>query len=353
MHTSLATTLFATSIALASCSGDSENIVGEENGGEVETLQVSGSLVDFSTGASLTGATVTTDGLSPPPTISVTGANFVIEGIPPYSNFHLLVGSPPDYRSTYSQVVLTQDRDLSGLEFEALSEDFIAELYQVFGVTEVSGTSLVVAKLVDENGTAASDIPGTAFALEATQEGPFFLDADRNPDLALSASSSSGYVVVFNVDPGLVSFVAESDAQVSLFMADSPVAARAVTLAEIAVQDGGIVVPTNVSFSQHIIPIFEERGCVLCHSGGGVGKDLGGLHLNGEANKMYREVAEEISENHGKARVDLLAPAESLILTLPSKEDPPDVHPNSTFLSNADPDYLLILGWIQEGALKN
>ena len=320
----------------------------------VETLSIGGSLVDFATGEALTGgATVSTDGIVPAPTVSITGASFQIEGIPPFSNFHLLVGSPPDYRSTYSVVVQTENTDLSGLTFETLSEDFIDSLYSTFGVTAADGTSLVIAKLVDDQGAAQADVPAAAFALEVGQEGPFFLAPDRSADAALTQSSSSGYVVVFNVAPGLVSFVADEAADVSMVMADSPVAARAATLAEIVVQNGAIVVPTGVSFSQQIVPIFDNRGCVLCHSGSGIGKDLGGLHLNGEANKMYKELVQEISDIHAKTRVDLEVPEASLMLTLPSKEDPPDVHPNSTFLSNADPDYLLLLGWIQEGALNN
>ena len=68
---------------------------------------------------------------------------------------------------------------------------------------------------------------------------------------------------------------------------------------------------------------------------------------------MHKELTEEVSGRHQVVRVNLAAPAESLMLTLPSKEDPPDVHPNSTFLSSSDPDYLTILGWIREGALDN
>jgi hypothetical protein len=355
MHKKLAASLFALSLLVTGC-GDDGGGAGDGDGGvgDVATLSVAGSLVDFSTGDALTSsATVSTDGIEPPPTISVTGADFVIEGIPPYSNFHLLVGSPPNYRSTYSSIVVTEDADLNGLTFETLSEDFIDSLYATFNVTEAAGTSLVVAKLVDEAGDPVAGVPAAAFDLDATADGPHFLDANKLPDADLTESSSSGYVVVFNVTPGLVSFVADPDADVSMLMADSPVAARAATLAEIVVGNGAIVIPTNVSFSQDIIPIFDSRGCVLCHSGSGVGKDLGGLHLNGEANKMYRELVEEISDNHARVRVDIAVPADSLMLTLPSKEDPPDVHPNSTFLSNADPDYLLILGWVTEGALNN
>ncbi len=92
---------------------------------------------------------------------------------------------------------------------------------------------------------------------------------------------------------------------------------------------------------------------MFCHDGNGIGKDLGGLHLNGADEKMYKELAEEVSENHGTLRVDRNNPAQSLMLTMPGREDPPDVHPNVTFASADDPDYQMILAWITEGALKN
>jgi hypothetical protein len=38
---------------------------------------------------------------------------------------------------------------------------------------------------------------------------------------------------------------------------------------------------------------------------------------------------------------------------MPSPEDPPDAHPNVTFASPADPDYLMLLGWITDGAPQN
>lgn len=354
MQAQILATALALTFATSACGDDGTDLVGEGDGDEVVPLSISGSLVDFSTGERLAGsATVSTDGLSPPPTISVTGADFEIEGIPPYSNFHLLVGSPPNYRSTYSVIVETSETSQSGLVFETLSEDFIDSLYASFGVTPKEDTSLIVARLIDAGGEPVPDVPASAFALEIGMEGPFFLDADKQPDPALTSSTSSGYVVVFQVVPGLVSLVADEAAQVSMTMADSPVASRAATLAEILVQDGAIVIPTDVSFSQQVAPIFENRGCVVCHSGSGIGKDLGGVHFNGESQKIYKELVEEISANHGITRVDLEDPANSLVLTMPSKEEPPDAHPNSTFLSSSDPDYLLILGWIQEGALNN
>jgi hypothetical protein len=109
----------------------------------------------------------------------------------------------------------------------------------------------------------------------------------------------------------------------------------------------------DVSFADDVAPIFERRGCVTCHDGNGIGKDLGGLHLNGAPDKMHKELVTEISANHGVVRVNLESPEQSLMLTLPSAEEPPDAHPVSTFASAEDEDYQLIYVWIAEGALKN
>ena len=50
-------------------------------------------------------------------------------------------------------------------------------------------------------------------------------------------------------------------------------------------------------------------------------------------------------------RVNLADPPASLILRVPGL--PVDRHPNVTFASDADPDFQLLLVWIQEGALEN
>ncbi len=49
----------------------------------------------------------------------------------------------------------------------------------------------------------------------------------------------------------------------------------------------------------------------------------------------------------------IATPDTSLVLTMPSREQPPDRHPNVTFTSPFDPDYQLIRAWIAEGALQN
>jgi hypothetical protein len=108
------------------------------------------------------------------------------------------------------------------------------------------------------------------------------------------------------------------------------------------------MLPSNVSFATQVFPIFAKRGCKACHSGNGPGKDLGGLTLDGSTNLAYRELVEE-----DPTRVRTQMPETSLVLTMPSREDPPDRHPNVTFTSANDPDYLTILVWIREGAKNN
>lgn len=342
----------------SSCGGDDGGDDGGGGGGgadagaDVSTYSVTGSVVDFTTGEPLDSATVSTNGLSPAPTISTTGADFTVEGVAPHSVFYLLAGSPPDYRNTYSNAIDVRESDLSGVIAEAISEAYLADLIEGFAVEPAAGTGVLLARVVDEAGTELEGIPAAAFALEGA-DGPYFLDADRQPAPALEATSASGYVVFFDVPPGDAAVAAAPGSDYTMTMAVSPVAATAVTLGAVEVLRGEEPLPEDVSFSGQVVPIFEDRGCTLCHSGGGPGKDLGNLHLDGGENLIYRELTEELSPKHGVPRVNLESPAESLLLTQPSREEPPDDHPNVTFASPQDPDYRILLVWIQEGALQN
>jgi hypothetical protein len=345
--------LLALSLAVFGCGGDDG---GDGDGdGDIPELTLTGSIVDFETGDPLTSGTVTVDdGLVPPPTVSVTGGDFSIAPIPPFSVFHLLASSPPTHRATYNRAIVDED-DVDGLEAVVLSEDFVIALATEFGVTPAAGTGLLVAQVIDEDGAPVAGVEAATFEVNnaAPVAGPFFLDDQRLPDAGLTETSASGYVVFFDLEAGLVAVEAVTGLGVTLDMDVAPAQANAATIAAIELHDGELVIPTGLSFAGDIAPIFENRGCVLCHDGGGIGKDLGGLHLNGAADKMYKELATEVSANHAVTRVDLEVPANSLMLRFPSAEDPPDRHPNVTFASAADEDYLKILGWITDGAPEN
>lgn len=333
---------------------------GEESGdgvppGEAASYDVSGSVLDLETGEAVAGsATVSLEGVSPTPTISINGSSFVIEDVPANSAFHLLAGSPPAYRATYNAAVEVAESDVSGVELYVVREEYLAQLATAFGVSPTSGTGVIIARAVDQSGVVFEGLPGTAFELPDSVQGPFFLDAALQPDPQRSATSASGFVVFFDVAPGVTALAAADGANHQIAMASSPVAAAAVTFATLTVVEGEVIpLPQNVSFSRDVAMVFENRGCVNCHDGGGIGKDLGGLHLNGAPEKMFKEITTEASPTYGVLRIDRNNPEASLLLTMPSFEDPADAHPFATFTGVDDPDYLIILAWIQQGALQN
>jgi hypothetical protein len=281
------------------------------------------------------------------------GASFTITGIPDNSTFQILASAPPTHRATFSQALIVLDADLSDIKVSAVSEAYLAALASSFGVNPSAAKGVLLAQLVDGAGAPKSGVTGGNLVIAGGVSGPHFLDANMMPAPGLTASSTSGWVVFFEVPVGVVELGQATAPTVTLEMAISPVNAGAVTLGKIKVTDGAPTLPTNVSFTNQIVPIFQAggggRGCVACHAGGGPGKDLGGLNLGGGANLTYSELVTE-SPNR---RVNLTNPEASMVLTMPSRESPPDAHPNITFLSSTDPDYLKLLVWIREGAKQN
>jgi hypothetical protein len=312
-------------------------------------LTVKGNVVDFQTGAALgVDAIVSTSGLEPAPKVTSQGAAFTIEAVPENSAFQILAAAQPTHRSTFSQAVVVAADDLSGVKAPAVSEAFLASLAIAFGVTPTAAKGVMFVHLVDaagkpRAGVIAANLQITGVAL------PHFLDANLMPAPTATMSSSSGWAVFFEVPVGIVSLNQPAGAAVTLDMALSPMNAGTVTIADAKVTDGARVLPTNVSFATQIVPIFQTRGCQACHSGGGIGKDLGGLTLDGPSSKIYKELVDE----RPNTRVRVATPETSMVLTMPSRESPPDRHPNVTFTGPQDPDYLKLLVWIREGAKEN
>jgi mono/diheme cytochrome c family protein len=309
---------------------------------------VSGQVVDFQTATPVAGAaSVSTSGLNPAPMISTHGATFTLAGVPNNSTFEILA-SAPAYRQTYSPIVIVTD-DQIGVDAPTVSESFLAGLASGFGITPSAANGVLFMRVVDGNGAPRANIAGTNLVLGTSANGPHFLDANLAPAPSATATSASGWAVFFELAPGDVSLGQAANATVTLAMATSPVSAGAITLADVTTTDGTPpALPTNVSFTSQVYPIFSRRGCVACHTGGGIGKDLGGLMLDGGRNLAYRELVTETP-----TRVVVGAPETSRVLTMPSRETPPDAHPNITFTGPQDPDYLTILVWIREGAKDN
>ncbi len=309
-------------------------------------LTVTGEVVDFETGVAITGtASVTTSGLLTAPLVTTLGAGFEITGIPENSAFQILAAAPPSHRSTFSSTVSVAGEDLDGLVVPAVSEAFLARIATSFGVTPTAAKGVLFVRAVDGAGMPRANIAAATFIVPGGVVGPKFLDANLAPLPAAIATTASGWAVFFEVPTGVVALGRPATATVD--MADSPVNAGVVTIADAVVTDGALVLPTNVSFRTSVYPIFTARGCIACHTANGAGKQLGGLHLDGGS--TYRELVEE----RPNTRVRTAMPELSLVLTFPSRENPPDRHPNITFASASDPDYLKLLVWIREGARDN
>lgn len=328
--------------ALAACGSD--NSSSDVLGG---SLTVDGDVHDFQTGAVLTSAaSVSTTALIPLPTITATGAHFTIDGVPENSAFQILASSAPTHRATYSPAVEVISDDRDGIKAYAVAEQFLTTLSTGFGVTPSAAKGMLLIRLVDGAGIAKAGVAANAITLaNATGAvGPKFLDANLAPATSAMVSSGSGWAVFFEVPPGVVTL-----GSTTIVMPSSTIGAGAVTIADATVADGAPpMMPTNVSFSATVFPIFTKRGCVACHTGSGPGKDLGGLMLDGGANLAYKEL---VTEN--ALRVQTPAPEKSLLLTMPSAESPSDGHPNVTFTGPQDVDYVKILVWIREGAKQN
>jgi hypothetical protein len=332
-------------LVFAACGSDAQDGV---LGG---SLSVSGDVYDFQTGAAVSGdVTIETSALIPAPTVTTEGSSYVIDHVPENSAFQILAGVSGTYRPTYNATTEVTNSDLDGVKSYSVSETLVASLVTAFGATPMATQGIVFMQLVDTSGAAKANVAASNIVLTGvTGLAPKFLDASLAAAPSLTSSSTSGWAVIFNVPPGVVTLGAAVNATATLAAPSAPVAAGAITLVRATVTDGAPpMLPTNISFSATVAPIFVARGCVACHSGNGPGKDLGGLQLDGGVTKIYKELVSE-----DPTRANPLMPEKSLVLTMPSAESPSDNHPNVTFTGPQDPDYIKILVWLREGAKNN
>jgi len=334
-------------LLVLACVGCSDSLQSTEPIGGA--LTVKGSVLDFETGAAVTGTPMlSTIGLTPEPMIVQSGASFTLSGVPEVSAFQLVAMMPPTYVPTVSPTIIAGKSDVSGARGYLVATNYLTALVNGFGVTTDSTRGVLLLHLLTPDGQPKPNIAGSNLVIAGTS-GPQFLDATMHASTA-TVSSSSAWVVFFNVPAGTVTLGQAANATVTITMDTEPIGAAQVTVAEATVTDGAPApLPTNVSFANDVFPIFTNRGCVGCHSGNGAGRDLGNLTLDGSTNLVYKE----LTGTEDPARVVLAMPEKSLVLTMPSAESPPDAHPNVTFRSPTDPDYEKILVWIREGAKDN
>ena len=307
---------------------------------------VTGNVVDFLSGNPISGmATVTALGL-PDATVSSSGAAFTIENVPDNSLF-TLEATAATYAATYSPAMTTTVGDLSGIKAYAVPQAWVTATASGYGIPPAPTAGILMVHLVDSTGAPKSGIAGSDLVLAGISgaNGPHFLDANLAPSTATS-SSASGWAVWYNVPAGSVALAAPATSAVTLQMAQSPIAAASITIANATVSAGAPPPPpTNVSFANQVMPIFTARGCVECHSGNKIGANLGNLSLDGGANHVYSQLTPNL--------VSLTMPATSKVLTMPSYSNPSNGHPVVVFTGPQDKDYVTILQWITEGAKNN
>lgn len=340
-------------VALAACGSDDDDS-GSVDNGPPPSYGVTGTVVDFLTGDPVATATVKVEGILPEPKITSQGADFTLDGIPPASVFYLL-STAPDYTTTYNKATEVVNADQSGLKAEIVKQTDLEALAAAFTITLDVDKSVLIGRVLDDKGAPLAGVKAENFELpeQMAADGPFFLDANRVADPALTATSSSGYFVFFNLEPKPISIATAMDGEYGLTMPVSPSTKGAVTLSDVVAREGGVVpVPTNVSFSKDVVPIFTLRSCVACHDKKAAGNAVGGLDLTiKKPDGIYNEITLEASPAVQVPRVNKLDPAASLLLTKPGP--PAGDHPNLTFASADDPDFVKILVWITEGALNN
>ena len=333
--------------------GDPGGSVDSGLSGDPVALHVRGQVVDFKTGQPMVPVvSLSTTDLSPAPTVTMTSPMFVLDNVTPHSVFYA-VATAAGYRPTYSPAINVEAADVDGVVLPAAAEPYLQQLATAFGVTPSAANGLLLAQLVDSMGHGIPNIAASAIAPIAGARGPFFLDPALAAAVGATKTSSSGWVVYFDVAPGKTSVSGVTGGTYTLAMPTSPIAPATATIATVQVTNGAPVLPKNVSFVNDVVPIFQNRGCQSCHSGGGPGKDLANLTLNGGTNLIYKELMDPAVTSATLKRVDRAVPEKSLVLTMPSAETPPDGHPNVTFTGPSDIGYLKILVWIREGAKQN
>jgi hypothetical protein len=316
----------------------------------VMPLSVSGQIVDFVTLQPLSQPTMLTNGMSPAPMVTVSGADFTVMGIPPFSLFYLLAGGS-GYVNTFSLPVAVKNSDLTGVSAPVVSTQYLTGLATAFNVQLQAGAGTLFARVLDQSGAPLAGVQKLEFKIGGMPANVFFLDGQKQAAPQLNATSSSGWVVLFNLTPGTLQV--EAGVQLS---ANIPIAAGAASMAELG-GVAGMTAPqppsTPQSFKNDIMPIFTSRGCVNCHSGMNEGRAIGGLALTGGEDKIWQALTQDISPNWHTPRVNLQDPTSSLVLQMPLYHNPANAHPVAVFPSTSDPDYLKMLAWVMQGALKN
>ncbi len=333
-------------------------------------LDVTGMVMDYFTGDPLAAASVNTEGLNPAlsATSETTGA-YSLANVPPGSTFYANAIFGDNYYLTRNEPIVVVDQSLSGSNLYVLSMADVNRQFATVNMTMTTGTApMAIADLRKNNGDPMIGIPAADVTLvnalqQPVGDGPYFFAQTGDIATVALEPASADYgrgarVAFLNVPPGdytlSVNYV---DGQGNPQVMTSPVHAVADAIGLILSGGqgvggggggggGGGPSPTALSFRNDIYPVLQKASmggiaCANCHTAGGLAAIL---PFDAGADTVYASIMAR------PGVVNLQVPVNSMLLTKPLYEDPPN-HPNATFLTMDDPYYVLFLTWIGQGAL--
>lgn len=321
-------------------------------------LEVTGAAKDYFTGSGLTGATLASEGMEPGLTTTSGDAGaYRLTPVPPGSVF-FLTATRTNYRPTRG-LPIRVDATSVAVDQPMVSTADARRQYTTLGLTPTAATGVVFADLVRRNGTPLVDVPVTDIVLVDGADAPAGLgpyvfgtlgDLVPNGTLAVTTNvNGRSRIGILDVPPGTYTLKVTYTAGSGGAMVDSVRVDVTADGASLTVVGGGegMPAPGSRSFTADVYPRLQTAangglGCANCHTTGGVAAVL---PYDLPAMMTYDAIMARTGV------VDTTTPAMSKLLTKPLYEEPPD-HPNATFLDMTDPDYLIILDWITQGARR-
>lgn len=327
---------------------------------------VTGNVVDFRTGTPLGASTVKTDGAvnpanNQPLTATTDGnGNYELDHVPSSGSYFPIV-TRANYRATRNPAVTVAQETVSGSNLLAVSNPAHKALYNQVGMAEPSGKSVIVLDMLTNNGSEALDIDLADIHIvdnigQAVGGVTFLMDSNgTNPNITSSVDDTHGHarVAFINLTPGKYTITHPAGAQAVAVTINT--FADGVVLASSA--DGSPATALSIQnpkFKTDIYPRLQSAtigglGCGDCHN-----------NNNTQVPIVYTDDVTTTYNNIIAAGTAIIADptvdptlATSRLLTMPLYEAPTvpkDGHPNVTFLDTNDPDYLIILKWLQNGA---
>lgn len=322
----------------------------------IATLSVSGKSKDYFTGATMQSVMLTTEGMEPEATgASDAMGDFTLDAVPAGSVFYV--------HATRDLYRLTRNLPVRVEEASVVADQHLVSLadsrrqYVSLGLTPTTGTAVVFANLIRNNGMPLEGVPLADIVLvdglgAAVGRGPFFFGAQG--DLVSNAILATSTAFNGRARVGFLD-VPVGAATLKVTYTTGGGMPRTEEVAIVATADGASLATTGNlpmdpmpgarTFTADVYPRLQTAangglGCANCHT------------ALGPAALLQYDLPVQMAYDAIRARpnvVNLLAPAESLLLVKPLYEDPPN-HPNATFLDVNDPDYLVFLQWITQGA---